>query len=368
MKIIQLITRLNLAGPAIIIRDLSRQLIKDGHKVIILAGQTEDNEQEGLLSNNIITISNLKRSINLWQDYKAFKEIRKILKQIKPDILHTHTSKAGFIGRLAAISLWNKPKLIHHFHGHVFHSYFLKTKTFLFKKIEKFLAKYTDVIIVISEQQKKEIEQVIKKETILIRNGFHLKRFLENYSKQRNPRCTYIGIVARLTLIKNLHYFLDIIEGLDNKQKNRYRGYIVGEGELKEELKKEIKNRKLPVYFWDTIEYRNMPEMYKQWHIVLCTSLNEGTPTSIIEAMASGCLTLSTYIGGCVDFIRKGCCYGLSGNGIKTDVNLIHYLVQSENKEIRDYVRRTARDYVRCNHSFDWFYDEYKKVLKKLME
>ena len=150
MKILRVITRLNIGGAAIQAVTLNEKLYP--HDICLLYGSVSDNEGslEGELCINSCKIKQLKRTIG-FHDFTAFWQIRKFIKDFKPDIVHTHTSKAGFLVRFAILTLWKKPKVIHTFHGHVFHSYFSKLKTFIIKDIEKFLAKYTtDKIIAIS--------------------------------------------------------------------------------------------------------------------------------------------------------------------------------------------------------------------------
>ena len=194
IKILQVIARLNIGGPAKHVVMLSAGLNRDFFRPLIVCGKVGSDEgdmsylakEKGI---NPFMIKELGREIEVLDDVKSFLELRKIIKRFRPDIIHTHTAKAGTLGRSAGISLNllkkknNRTKLLHTFHGHIFHSYFSKMKTYAFIKIERFLARRTDKIIVASPLQKKDICKKYKitsdKKVKAIPLGFDLKIFSE---------------------------------------------------------------------------------------------------------------------------------------------------------------------------------------------
>ena len=159
-KVLRIINRFNLGGPTYNVAYLSK-FMEPQYQTILVGGEkdeTEDSSQFILdkLGLKPIIIQEMKREIDIKNDRIAYLKIRQLIREHKPDIVHTHASKAGTIGRLAARAE-NVPVIIHTFHGHVFHSYFSKYKTELYRLIEKRLAKRSTGIIAISESQAHEL-------------------------------------------------------------------------------------------------------------------------------------------------------------------------------------------------------------------
>ncbi len=329
IRILRLIARLNIGGPAIQAISLSSELSRDQYQTLLVYGRLSSGEgdmtylarDKGV---HRFIIEELGRNISLLDDLKSLIIIRKIIKRFKPEIVHTHTAKAGTLGRLAVLSLRpslllsKKIRVYHTFHGHTFHSYFNRLKTFMFIRVERILARFTDSIIVISEQQKEDICNTFKiadeKKVQLIRLGFDLSAY-ENYRKKEktylinsghcnNFEPLRVGIVGRLTPIKNHFMLLKAINYLSISAKlDRFKFIVVGDGELKTVLMEQAE--KLNVR--DAISFRgwqkDMPAVYSELDIVVLTSKNEGTPVAIIEAMAATRPVVATAVGGVPDLI-----------------------------------------------------------------
>lgn len=312
IKILRIIARLNIGGPAIHTILLTEGLDKDRFDSLLICGMIS--KDEGDLSyyafeKNIkpIFIPELKRELNFLNDVVAFKKIYKIIKTEHPGIIHTHTAKAGALGRLAGI-IYNffltpkKPiKLVHTFHGHIFGGYFNKFKTRLFILIERFLASFTCKIITVSESTKDEIVSLRicpENKIQVIPLGFELEKFL-NILPKDNTAFFNIGIIGRLVSIKNHRLFLEAAANIIRiSPQTRMRFKIIGDGELREELKGYA--QKLDINNWvDFVGWqKDLVKVYSELDIVALTSINEGTPVSLIEAMASGRAVVATDIGG----------------------------------------------------------------------
>lgn len=330
-KVLRIINRFNLGGIAYNVSYLSKYLPND-YETLLIGGPEEEGEESSLfipesLGLKPIIINELKRSINPLSDYFAYKKIKKIIKEFKPDIVHTHASKAGAIGRLAAWSC-NVPVIVHTFHGHVFKGYFSSFKTNLFKTIERFLSNKSSAIIAISEIQKKELTQEYKvcdaNKTHVIKLGFNLNRFIENKLEKRiDFRKKYllddaelaIGIIGRLAPIKNHHLFIDAIEHVAKNSNTKIKAFIIGDGETKAELISYIKNKKIT---HSTTPDKNALFIFTSWikeadvalaglDLVCLTSKNEGTPVSLIEAQAAGKYIITTNVGGIQDILNPNC-------------------------------------------------------------
>lgn len=330
-KVLRIINRFNLGGPTYNVAYLTKHLPSE-YETLLVGGPEEKGETSSLhitdsLGLKPIIIKNLNREIDLKNDYQAYKEIKKIITEFKPDIVHTHASKAGAIGRLAAISC-GVPVIIHTFHGHVFHSYFGKLKTLFYKTIERYLAKRSQAIVAISKKQKNELVNVFHickdEQTHIVPLGFDLKKFNENTEQKRAKfRATHhikdielaIGIVGRLAPIKHHELFIDGIEHVLNNNSIPLKAVIIGDGETRDHLKTYLKNKNLSFSFGEnpnaTFQFigwqKDMDVVLAGLDLVALSSKNEGTPVSLIEAQAAGKFIVTTNVGGVKDILKDGC-------------------------------------------------------------
>lgn len=318
IKVLRIIARLNIGGPAIHAILLTEGLDKNKFESILVCGNID--KSEGDMSYyaankgvNPIYVKRLRREVGLFGDIAAFFVICGIINKEKPDIIHTHTAKAGTIGRLAGIGcnlfnpyFWGRQiKLIHTFHGHVFSGYFNNIKTAVFLLIERFLAFFTLRIITVSESVKNELVSfgVAGQEKIeAINLGFELDRFLSVTPKGSNS--INIGIVGRLVPIKNHRLFLEAAaEVLRQVGTSCIRFKIIGDGELAGELKEYSEKLKINPHVDFMGWKKDITNVYSGLDIVALTSLNEGTPVTLIEAMASARLVVATDAGGVKDLM-----------------------------------------------------------------
>ena len=317
IKVVYIIARLNIGGAAVHTILLTRDLDPDHFEALLVTGiegPHEGSMRDWAVDQGItpIIIPELGREINPIADLKVLFALYRLFRREKPDIVHTHTAKAGFIGRLAAW-LAGVPVIVHTFHGHVFHSYFGPLKTRLFLLIEQLLAHLTDRIITISPLQRQEILGygiASPDKIVIISLGFELELFLTNDSLRGQVRTelgldnslNLVGIVARLTEIKNHRLFLEAA-ALVHDRCDSVHFLIVGDGELRVELEQQTKSLGLDgvVSFLGWRE--DMPSIYADLDLVVLTSHNEGTPVTLIEAQAAGCPVIATKVGGVPDVV-----------------------------------------------------------------
>lgn len=332
IKVLRIINRFNLGGPTYNVAYLSKYMSSD-FDTLLVGGEKDESEasSEFIINNlglNPLIISEMKREINLKNDLAAYKEIKKIIREFKPDIVHTHASKAGTLGRLAAHSC-GVPIIIHTFHGHVFHSYFGKLKTLFYKSIERYLAKRTTKIIAISEKQKQELvneHRICSANKIeIIPLGFDLSKFQENMAAKRiSFRKKYnidddeivISIIGRLVPVKNHKMFLKAIKLVAEKSIFKIRAFIIGDGESRSDL--EMLAREEGIQFIDALKSNEKALLtFTSWikeidfalagtDIVALTSFNEGTPVSLIEAQAAEKPIVTTNVGGIENIVIPG--------------------------------------------------------------
>jgi glycosyltransferase involved in cell wall biosynthesis len=326
-KVLRIINRFNLGGITYNVSYLSKYLPEE-YETLLIGGPEEDGEESSLfiphsLGLKPVIIDELRRSINPLNDYYAYKRIKKIIKEFKPDIVHTHASKAGAIGRIAAAHC-KVPVIVHTFHGHVFNNYFSSLKTNIFKGIERYLAKISTGIIAISNIQKKElteIHHICEPEKMhVVPLGFDLERFItDSDGKRKTFRQKYniqpdelaIGIIGRLAPIKNHYLFIDGIEYILKNSTKKIKAIIIGDGETKNELIQYLQSKNLSytlnaeqsATFIFTSWIKQVDTALPGLDLVCLTSKNEGTPVSLIEAQAAGRYIVTTNVGGIKDIL-----------------------------------------------------------------
>lgn len=324
IKVLRIINRFNLGGPTYNAAYLTK-FLPDNFETLLIGGEKYEEEESSQfildkLDLKPIVIPEMQRSINRKNDSIAYRKIKKIIEEFQPDIVHTHASKAGTLGRLAAKKM-NVPVIVHTFHGHVFHSYFGKAKTTFYKNIERYLAKKSTAIIAISDIQKQELSEQHKickaKKIKVVPLGFDLSRFQENIDEKRKSfREVYqikddevaVGIIGRLVAIKNHQFFIDVARRVKKFSTKKVRFFIIGDGEEKQNIKDLCAQLKLTFTEWNedqkvsditfTSWIKNIDWANAGLDIVTLTSLNEGTPVSLIEAQASNKPIVTTNCGG----------------------------------------------------------------------
>ena len=358
-KVLRIINRLNLGGPTYNAANLTKYL--DGEfETLLVAGMTDDTEESSefilkKLDLHPVYIKEMYRELNSFRDYKAYFRLRKIIRDFKPDIVHTHAAKAGAVGRLAAHHE-GVPIIVHTFHGHVFHSYFGALKTRIFLEIERYLGRRTHAIVTLSEIQKNELAHQFKvaphHKFEIIPLGFDLSRFTENKEEKRKAfRARYnvaddeilISIVGRLVPVKNHTMFLKAIKTVSEKTTKKIRVFIIGDGEERQNIEKLATDLGLNFNNADLTEKNILT--FTSWikdidvsnagsDIIALTSYNEGTPVSLIEAQASGRPIVSTRVGGIANIVIEGETALLCPSD-DVDTFTTHLLTLIENDDLR---------------------------------
>jgi glycosyltransferase involved in cell wall biosynthesis len=273
-------------------------------------------------------ISGMKREVNLLNDYSAYRKIKKIIREFKPDIVHTHAAKAGALGRIAAAECGVRA-IVHTFHGHVFHSYFGKLTTGIFIRVERYLAAKSHAIIAVSEKQKEELSSQFRicppEKISVIPLGFDLSRFAAESGRKRehfrkrfgiSEEETVIGIIGRIVPVKNHSFFLHAMKKVFSRTNKKVRCMIIGDGEDRKKIQSLASELGLS---WcdESTRSGHAQVIFTSWikeidyalagiDITALTSLNEGTPVSLIEAQAAGKPVVSTRTGGIENVVIPG--------------------------------------------------------------
>lgn len=358
-RILRIFNRLILGGPAFHVTYLTKFLEPD-FETRLLIGTKEPHEQDAdFLMHQYgikpIEIPEMKRAINWKNDYAAYKQIKNIILEYKPHIVHTHAAKPGAIGRLAA-SNCKVPVIVHTFHGHVFHSYFGKMKSSFYVQAERYLASKTDRIIAISEQQKEELSREFSicspDKMVVIPLGLDLDKFYTDQERKRNAfRSRFriaddeilIGIIGRIVPVKNHAMFLYAIQQVLQQTTKKIRVVVVGDGDLREELFSRLRTNGIPFNYMPenpepaTIIFTSwltaMDEVFAGVDIVALSSLNEGTPVSLIEAQAADKPIVTTDVGGVGDVVIENQTALITPKGNTTAfANALLSLIENEEK------------------------------------
>jgi glycosyltransferase involved in cell wall biosynthesis len=319
IKVLRIIGRLNVGGPAIHVVNLTAGLKSSRYRSLLVTGSESEAEGSMLdlaLSHGVkpIIIPEMVTTFSLApRDGKALWKLYSLIRQERPQIVHTHTAKAGFLGRLAA-RLAGVPLVVHTFHGHVLHGYYGAVKNELLRRVEQSLASVTDRLVTVSEQVKSDLIGfgIAKADKIsVIPLGFDLNPFLNSHSQKGQFReemglsneHKLIGIVGRLFPIKNHAIFLDAAARVAAREPAA-RFVIVGDGVLRPTLENRMRDLGIAGRVLFTGWRRDLPRICADLNVLVVSSDNEGTPVSAIEAMASGCPVVATRVGGLPDLIE----------------------------------------------------------------
>ncbi|WKZ66631.1 MAG: glycosyltransferase [Flavobacteriales bacterium] len=345
-RVLRILNRFNLGGPTHNAAYLTRYL-PDEFETLLVGGSQEATEEGShhileRMGVKPLILPELQREVAPWRDRGAYRRIKELIREFKPDIVHTHAAKAGAVGRMAAADLGVKA-IVHTFHGHVFHSYFGPVRTAFYKGIERYLARRSTRIIAISERQKDELVNEHRicpaSKVAVIPLGFDLSRFQEDQARKRALfRKVYgvaddeiaVGIIGRLVPIKNHGLFLDVVAKASAATGRKLRAFIVGDGEERDRLQQRANELGLsqvqgpyfnghgfghgvngkPLVGRATVTFtswiKEVDIVNAGLDIVMLTSLNEGTPVSLIEAQASNRPVVSTRVGGIENVVRPG--------------------------------------------------------------
>lgn len=374
-KILRILNRLAVGGPVLNAAYLTKYMAPD-FETLFVVGEKEDHEKNAsFLANQLgieyTTIEGMGRSISPGSDFIAYQKIKKIIKEFRPDVVHTHAAKPGAIGRLAA-SAMNVPAIVHTFHGHIFHSYFSALKTNFYINTERYLARRSHAIVAISEQQKKELTQDFKiappEKFQVIPLGFDLDRFQTDQEEKRASFRTEfnlaedeiaIGIIGRLVPVKNHYLFLKAIAHVLQSSNKKIKAFIIGDGETRADLE-NIAHQVDIKFSTEKDAVHEHPLVFTSWRkdvdvinagldIVTLTSFNEGTPVSLIEAQAANKPIVSTRVGGIQDIVIEG------ETGLLSDINDTELFCNNLLKLIEDDALRFRMGKNNCHHVMDRF-------------
>jgi glycosyltransferase involved in cell wall biosynthesis len=337
VRVLRIIARMNVGGPAVQVSGLMRGFNQEIFEQELLTGFCAADEADYLekVAPDVKAsrIDGLGRSIKPRADLTALFAIVKEIRRFKPDVIHTHTAKAGVVGRIASILSGHKSVRVHTFHGHLLHGYFGAVKTKIVILIEKILAFFTDQLLAVGKQVQDDLIQVgigNSKKFAVMPPGLQLASVPTQPDARielgLEPNKIYCAFIGRITQIKRPDRFLDV--AAKAKANNVNVHFIVaGAGELLQYCQDRAKAENLPVTFLGWRE--DIEVVLAAADFVLLTSDNEGTPLSLIQAGMVGIPVVATNVGSTNEIVVN------CETGLLTDLSV---------KELSDAVAKVATD------------------------
>ena len=337
IKIMQVIARMNVGGPAVIVAELMQGLVPEKFQACLVTGYCDDDEADYLkeftLDIPVTRISGLGRSVSFLHDLKSFLRLINLIRHFKPDIIHTHTAKAGVLGRIAGLIAYPRAKRIHTFHGHLLNGYFAPWKTKLVVYTERVLALLSARLISIGTQVKDDLLGVgIGKSSqySVIYPGLKDLDIQSKKSARNDLRLpqdkTYIVFVGRLTQIKRPDRLIEIARHLKaNHQEVKL--LIVGAGEKFAEIQELALEESLPIVF---LGWRNdIGRILSASDIAILCSDNEGIPLTLIQASQAGLPIVTTNVGSVSDIVLNGESGLLTGTNVQSLIKALNELLSN---------------------------------------
>ncbi len=322
----RVIARLNVGGPAMHVANLAGALNDDAWRTRLIAGSIEDGEgdmayyaeERGV---EVTYVPAMARSISPLADLKTLWRLYRLFRRERPDVVHTHTAKAGTLGRIAAV-LARVPVVVHTYHGHALSGdYFAPWKTRFFLEVERLLARVTNRLVVLTnrqaEQMSHDLRVAARQRFSVVPLGLELDRFLaiDGLAERRSIRSELdigldelvVGIVGRMVPIKNHELFLDLLPDLFSKVPGHARALVIGAGDRETMLRARAE----ALGIQDRVTWlgwrRDLPRLYAALDVLLLTSHDEGTPVAIFEALVTGTPVVARDVGGVAEVLAAAC-------------------------------------------------------------
>jgi len=325
VKVLRVIARLNVGGPALHVAYLTAGLAERGYDTTLVAGTLGRGEESmefvaDAKGVSIEVIEELGRSISPLRDARAVIRLAQLIRRERPTILHTHTAKAGAVGRAAALLAGGArpPIVVHTFHGHVLRGYFNRVATFGFRTLERLLARVTTKLIAVSPEVRDDLVRLgvaPAEKFAVIRLGIELDQRVCSSDDQRTETRRVLGLgrgepfvvgwVGRMTAVKRTDLVVRVLRALVDRGVDA-RLLLVGDGPDREALERLAHDLGVVKRCLFLGYQEDVARFYDAIDVLLLPSVNEGTPVSVIEALAAERPAVATRVGGIPDVVRDG--------------------------------------------------------------
>jgi len=323
IRVLRVIARLNMGGPAIHVSSLAAGLETRGYHTTLVAGSLARGEDSMAfvaqrLGVAVVSVPEMEREVSLRHDASSIQRLAEIIREERPHVLHTHTAKAGAIGRAAALLAGGArpPVVIHTFHGHVLKGYFGAGRTAFFREVERTLARVSDVLVAVSPEVRDELVELgvaPREKFAVIRLGIPLEERLGDPTADLDYRRLYgipedafvVGWVGRMTGVKDTASTLEILRATRDRGVNAVL-CLVGDGPDRARLEQVAHDLGVARHCYFVGYQEDVAGYYRLFDAFLLPSVNEGTPVSAIESLASGTPVVANRVGGVPDVVRDG--------------------------------------------------------------
>jgi len=373
IRVMRIIARMNVGGPAVQVSGLMRGFDPakfDQRLVTGFCGVDEADYLETTATDVIATrINGLGRSISPRADLMAFLQVVREIRSFRPHIIHTHTAKAGVIGRIASLVSGHSSVRVHTYHGHLLHGYFGKFKTSLVILIERVLALFTTKLLAVGKKVMDELLAVrigtAKKFTVMppgLQLGILPTRDEACATLGLDPTLMYCAFIGRITKIKWPDRFLDVVAMLQS-QSTDLHFIVAGAGDLLDYCKERSAKESLPVIFLGWRE--DIETVLAASDLVLLTSDNEGTPLSLIQAGMAKLPIVATNVGSISEIVLDG------ETGFLTDLSpqslaaAVNTLISSPS--LREGMGTKARNYTMQRYGVERLVKDHQQLYEKLL-
>jgi glycosyltransferase involved in cell wall biosynthesis len=384
IRILRVIARLNMGGPAIHVANLAAGLETRGYHTTLVAGSLARGEDSMAyvaerLGVSVVNVPEIQREVAPLHDARSIRQLTAIIRRERPHILHTHTAKAGALARAAALVAGDArpPIVVHTFHGHVLKGYFGRRRTAFFRQVERNLARSSDVLVAVSPEVRDELVEhgvAPAEKFTIIRLGIPLDERLGDDTANLDYRHLYgipkdafvVGWVGRITSVKHTDAVLEIV------QATRALGVdavlcMVGDGPDRGRLEQRAQDLGLARSTYFVGYQTDVAGYYRLFDAFLLPSVNEGTPVSAIEALASGTPVVATRVGGVPDVVREGVDGFLVEPG-ETDTAAERLALLAREPDLRRRLGEAGSAHVRSRYSVDRLVDDVDRLYRALLK
>ena len=373
IKVLRIITRMNIGGPAVQVSGLMQGMDKGVFNQELVTGRCLDNEVDYLESKlpnlKVTRIETLSRRVSIFSDISTLLLLIKKIREFKPDIIHTHLAKAGVIGRVASLFSGHKSIRIHTYHGHLLTGYFTGYKLALLIFVEKSLAKVTHHLVAVGEKVKEDLIEVgigSRAKFSVVNPGVQIQPLPERQKVltklDLDQEIVYCAFIGRLTKIKRPDRMLEVASELKSRNTNVHF-IVAGGGELLAECKNIAMKEKLPVTFLGWQE--DIEEVLAISDLVLLTSDNEGTPIALIQAAMAGIPSVSTNVGSVAEVVVNNQTGLITGFSVTSITDALEKLVSIS--QLRKQYGQAASQFCLGKFHTEIMISNYSKLYKQLI-
>ncbi len=373
IKVLRIITRMNIGGPAVQVSGLMQGMDKTVFIQELVTGRCLDNEVDYLESKlpnlKVTRIETLSRRVSMFSDISTLLFLIKKIREFKPDIIHTHLAKAGVIGRVASLLSGHKTIRIHTYHGHLLTGYFTGYKLALLIFVEKSLAKVTHHLVAVGEKVKEDLIEVgigSRAKFSVVNPGVQIQPLPDRQKVltklDLDQEIIYCAFIGRLTKIKRPDRMLEVAGELKNRN-TKIHFIVAGGGELLAESKKIALKQNLPVTFLGWQE--DIEEVLAISDLVLLTSDNEGTPIALIQAGMAGIASVNTNVGSIAEVVVNNQTGLITDFLVKNIADSLEKLVL--NSQLRKQYGQAASQFCLGKFHTEIMISNYSKLYKQLI-